>query len=120
MIYKYLIDNLNNLIKVNLDKSVLDGTLFNKMLNVKNTGEWMNLTQKIINDHFMLKNKRSNFELSKGKMLELCNVLASQSGLSNNRHKMFIENFKSFITLKFDLRIMDLTDKVRLMLRKGI
>ena len=101
-----------------MDKSVLDGTLFNKMLNVKNTGEWITLTQRIINDHFMLKNKRVNFELIKGKLLELCNVLASQTGLSSNRHRMFIEDFKSFMTLKFDLRIMDLTDKVRLMLRK--
>ena len=90
------------------------------MLNVKNTGEWITLTQRIINDHFMLKNKRVNFELIKGKLLELCNVLASQTGLSNTRHRMFIENFSSFITLKFDLRIMDLTDKVRLMLRKEL
>ena len=103
---------------VNLDKSVIDGTLFNKMLDVKNTGEWLTLTKKIVNDHFDLKNKQADFEVINEKFLALCRTLKSQLSMSNVQHKMFFENFEELMVRKFAREMPDLTEKVRLMLRR--
>ena len=103
---------------MNLDKSVIDGTLFNKMLDVKNTGEWLSLTKKIVNDHFQLKNKQANFTIINKKFRDLCQTLKSQLSLSNIQHRMFFENFEEVMVRKFDREMAELTENVRLMLRK--
>ena len=101
---------------VNLDKKVLDGSLFNKLLNVKNPGEWLSLTKRIINDHFTLKNK-ANFVVVKKKLIDICATMSRQLRLQNVQHQNFIDDFTSVIEHKFEVKTKELTDNVKMVLR---
>ena len=103
-------------ILVNLDKKVVDGSLFNKLLNVKNPGEWISLSKKIVDDHFTLKNK-THFGMIKKKLMDLCKTMAGQFQLTNVQHKNFIEDFMAVINHKFEIKISDMTKNVKAMLR---
>ena len=62
-----------NHVLLNLPKKMMDGSLFNRMLNVKNPGEWLTLTRNIRRDHFTIKNK-SNFAEVKSRIIDFCQV----------------------------------------------
>ena len=62
-----------NHVLLNMDKTLLDGTLFERLLNVKNPGEWMNLTNAIKRDHFQVKNV-AKFEEMKNRLVDFCLV----------------------------------------------
>ena len=62
-----------NHVLLNLDKEMLDGTLFNRMLNVNNPGEWLRLIEQIKRDHFRIKN-RINYEEIRDRIIHYCEV----------------------------------------------
>ena len=62
-----------NHVLLNLENSMLNGASFNKMLNVKNPGEWIKLMGQMKERHFKIKNK-ADFSMIKDKILDFCEV----------------------------------------------
>ena len=62
-----------NHVLLNLDKSMFDGSLFTRLLNVKNTAEWLNLTGNIRRDHFQIKNQGKYDEMA-NRLVVFCQV----------------------------------------------
>ena len=89
------------------------------MLNVKNPGEWISLTQKIILDHFTLKNSRADFGAIKAKLASLCQTMARQAEIINVQHRTFLQNFHDIINYKFEVKVQELTENIKLMLRNS-
>ena len=73
-----------NHVLLNLPKKMMDGSLFNRMLNVKNPGEWLTLTQNIRRDHFSIKNK-SNFDEIKSRIIDFCQVRIFKAQYKRNK-----------------------------------
>ena len=63
-----------NHVLLNLNKTMMDGTVYNKMLDVKNPGEWIKVTDQIIQEHFLIKNKQANFSVMEDKFNAFCKV----------------------------------------------
>ena len=62
-----------NHVLLNFDKSMMNGAVFNKLLNVKTPGEWLALVDKIKLEHFSVKNKADYSGMS-NKILKFCDV----------------------------------------------
>lgn len=62
-----------NHVLLNLDKSIFDGSLFMRLLNVKNTAEWLSLTENIRRDHFQIKNHGKYDEMA-NRLVVFCQV----------------------------------------------
>ena len=98
-----------------MNKSMIDGSVFNKLLDVKNPGEWLIVTQQIRNEHFDLKTT-VNFDNSMKKINDFCRSLENQLERSNSQHRMFVENFMDILVYKFEGKMNFFTKKVHNMM----
>ena len=86
---------------VNLNKSMIDGSVFNKLLDIKSPGEWIKVTQQIRDEHFDLK-ATVNYDNSLKKVEEFCRALEGQLERRNDQHRMFVENFTDILVYKYN------------------
>ena len=79
---------------------MLDGTVFKRLLNVKNQGEWMSMLDNIYNDHFVLKNFYS-FERMETKIRDFLINLEQQLPNEKFEQQSFVANFREIFEYKF-------------------
>ena len=84
-----------------MNKSMIDGSVFNRLLNVKNPGEWIKVTEQIRSEHFDLK-VTVNFDSFINKINEFCRDLENRLERTNIQHHMFVENFMDILMYKYE------------------
>ena len=94
---------------------MIDGSVFNKLLDVKNPGEWLKVTQQIRSEHFDLKST-VNFDSVLKKVNEFCRALEGQLERSNVQHRIFVENFTDILVYKFEGKMDGYVKKIHNML----
>ena len=89
---------------------MLDGTVFNKLLKVKNSGEWLAMLERINNDHFIVKNFHS-YERMEKKIEDFLINLEDSLPTEKFEQQQLIQNFREIFTFKFQQKLPVLVDE---------
>ena len=100
-----------NHVILNLDKAMLDGTVFDKLLHVKNAGEWNRLMDEIEKDHFKLKND-VDYVVMVDKLFEFCRKLEEKFEQEDSDHEDLIEEFREIIHHKLNGKFKTLSSRI--------
>ena len=89
---------------------MLDGTVFNKLLKVKNTGEWLSMLERINNEHLLVKNFHS-YERMEKKINDF--LIQLEESLPNEKfeQQQLIQNFREIFNYKFQQKLSTLVDE---------
>ena len=90
---------------------MIDGSVFSKLLDVKNPGEWLRLTEQIRNENFDLKTK-VNFDSFHKKIYDFCRGLEDRIDESNVQHRMFVENFADILVYKYNSKMQYYSERI--------
>ena len=89
---------------------MLDGTVFKKLLKVKNSGEWMSMLERINNEHLMTKNFHS-FERMEKKIDDFLIMLEDSLPSEKFEQQQLVQNFREIFNYKFKNKLSKLVDE---------